>query len=469
MKTLNLTSSLIRVGYLLFLITTQASWAKNTVNWPWGSSNQVKINTELSQAKLVQYGANTIFLDMTLITPIINSVRNQQRASDIIIVLDRSGSMSEAKKMQYAKAAIWEVLGRLNRNDRFALVSFANNAIVQSPLVHVSATTRDYLNNVVGSINPAGGTNIGDGLNAAISLLDNNRSERVRKIILLSDGQVNEGITNPEQLARLAVKATQYGAVLSSIGMGLGFNESLMAKLADYGMGNYSYLEDLSGLGSILSRDLENTRNIYANSSTLDIVLGKGVELIDAGGYPLTHIGSSTVRVSTGQLLSSTNKHFVMTFKIPNENTGTVSLGSMNLNYQVHGEHLQSQVNSEALVLAVVTPENRIQAQQSINKQVYQKSWADNNLARMKKKLSHWMRVGKKDKAKQEIKEYRKEMEAAALISNLPLATTEMKGKLKEMEKQVDDAFVGSMLDQQVKRNRAAKSMQYDSINIQRK
>jgi hypothetical protein len=121
------------------------------------------------------------------------------------------------------------------------------------------------------------------------------------------------------------------------------------------------------------------------------------------------------------------------------------------------------------LVLAVVAPKYRIQAQQSINEEVYQNSWIENNFGIMKKKISNWMREGEKDKAKQEIKAYRKEMEAASADSNVPLASPAIKGKLEEMEKQVDDAFAGSMLDQQVKRNRAAKNMQYESIETQRK
>ncbi|MCK5192006.1 MAG: VWA domain-containing protein, partial [Methylococcales bacterium] len=284
MKTINKRTVPGRIMILIILLVSQASWAKSIINMPWQSPGQIQIKTKLSQTKLVQHGANTVFVDMTFIPPEVNNSKYRQRATDMIIVLDRSGSMSEAKKMPFAKAAIWDVLGRLNENDRFALVSFANNAIVQSPLVNVSVATRSYLNNVVSSIQAAGGTNMGDGLNAALTLLQNNRSERARKILLLSDGQANQGITNPEQLAQMAARATHYGAVLSSIGMGLGFNENLMAKLADYGMGNYSYLEDLSGLGAILARDLQDTRNIYANSSTLELILGDGVKIIDAAG-----------------------------------------------------------------------------------------------------------------------------------------------------------------------------------------
>jgi Ca-activated chloride channel family protein len=454
---------------LLIIIATQTSWARSVAQSDSYNKNSIQINTKVSQSKLVQHGADTVFVDVTIIPPEINHRHLQQGASDIIIVLDRSGSMSEAKKMTYAKAAIWDVIGRLHENDRFALVSFANKALVQSPLVHITEGTRGYLNNLVSSIQSAGGTNMGEGLNAAIGLLENNQSGRARKILLLSDGQANQGITHPEQLAQIAARASHYGAVLSTIGMGLGFNESLMAKLADYGMGNYSYLEDLSGLTAILARDLQDTRNIYANSSLMEIKLGEGVTLIDAGGYPTSHTGTSTMNVTTGQILANTQKHFVMTFKVPTAEIGTVTLAKMHLNYQVHGQQRQARVNSEALALAILAPEFRRQAEQSIDKQVYQESWLENNLGRMKKQLSLWIREGKKDKAKKAINEYRQERDAAATASNIMLATPEVEGKLEEMEKQLDDAFSGSDLDQQVKRNRAAKSIQYEAIGNQRK
>ena len=439
------------------------------IHKPEHTPDPIQINTKLSQTKLVQHGTNTVFLDMTLATPTMsNHSRETQRVTDMIIVLDRSGSMSEARKMPYAKAAIRDVLSRLHDNDRFALVSFADNAIIQSHLVKVTANNRSHLNNVVRSIRAVGGTNMGDGLNAALKLLNNNQSERARKILLLSDGQANQGITNPEQLAQIAATATQYGAVLSSIGMGLGFNENLLSKLADHGMGHYSYLEDLSGLGTILTRDLQDTRNIYANSSSLEINLGDGVKLIDAGGYPITHTGS-TIKVVTGQLLSNTNKHFVMTLKVPTGNTGSISLANIRLNYQIQGLQLQTPINSKALTVAIVAPEQRIQAQQSIDKEVYKQSWVENNLGRMKKNLSKWMREGKKDKAIQEIQAYRQEMKDAATASNMPLVSSEMESQLQEMDDKIEETFAGSVSEQKLKRNRVAKSMQYESIKTQRK
>jgi hypothetical protein len=61
--------------------------------------------------------------------------------------------------------------------------------------------------------------------------------------------------------------------------MGLGFNETLMAALADYGMGNYSYLEHLSTLDDILRKDLQDATQVFASASSLSITLGKGSRL----------------------------------------------------------------------------------------------------------------------------------------------------------------------------------------------
>lgn len=430
---------------------------------------QVEISAKLSQTRFVQNEANTVFLDIGISAPSLPDAGTRPRETDMIIVLDRSGSMSEDNKMPYAKAAVWDIIGRLNERDRFALVSFADNAQVQSPLVTVSAANKGVLNNLVSQVTPSGSTNMSDGLDAALHLLEHSAGEGARKIVLLSDGQANQGITDPELLGQMASRATRYGAVLSTIGMGLGFNESLMAKLADHGMGHYAYLEDLSGLAGILNRDLNETRRIYAHSSTIEISLSDGVRLVDAGGYPVNPINASTVSIPTGQLLAGAVKHFVMTFTIPNAATGNLALGGMKLNYSAEGAAQQIALDAAKLKLAVVAPERRQEAINSIDQDVYQQSWLENNLGLVKKKIGDMVRSGNKPAAKQAISEYRKEMKAAEAAASVPLADAKLDEKLKKLESEVDEAFAGSAPEQDVKRNRAAKSMQYEGIKDQRK
>ncbi|NOQ13653.1 MAG: VWA domain-containing protein [Methyloprofundus sp.] len=430
-------------------------------------TGSMEIKTRLSQTKLVQGEMSTVYLDVSIKPPALEVSQSVHRASDIIVVLDRSGSMSGANKMPYAKAAIKDLLSRLNAHDRFALVSFANNAIVHSSLEAVDTTRREQLLATVNNIQAGGGTNVGEGLNQALNLLTGKQQNRASKVLLLSDGQANQGITDLPGLSRIVSQITRQESVLSSIGMGLDFNETLMSSLADHGMGNYAYLENLSGLGDIFTQSLNATRHIYAASSDLTLKLTNGIELIDAGGYPISKGSNNSYTIKTGQLLSNNTKKFVMTFHVTAQDTGNISLGNLHLAYQARGAHQQA-IASEQLNLAVVAAEHRQEAVASIDADVYKRSWLKNNLGRMQKKLSYWVREGNKDKADQLINEYRDEVAKAEKQAAMPIASEEMDVSLKEMESSVDDAFIGSRQDQELKRKRAAKSLQMGSIKKQR-
>ncbi len=255
---------------------------------------------------------------------------------------------------------------------------------------------------------------------------------------------------------------------MSSIGMGLDFNEILMSSLADYGMGNYAYLENLSGLGEIFARNLNATRAIFAANSTMTVTVADGVDLIDAAGYPISKDGANTYSVTTGQLLGNSDKKFVMTFNVKAQTTGDLSLGKMHLSYQVQGENLQQAIAQQQLTLAAVEPERRQESVASIDRDVYQQSWIKNNLGLMQKKLSHWVREGNKDKADQVINEYRQEVAKAEKQAAMPLASPELDEKISAMKSSVADAFNGNRADQEIKRKRAAKSLQIGSIKEQR-
>jgi Ca-activated chloride channel family protein len=322
----------------------------------------------------------------------------------------------------------------------------------------------------VDTIPADGSTNMSDGLQSALKLLnDNHDNERVKKALLLSDGQANQGITEPQGLASIVQQITKTGAVLSTIGMGLDFNETLMTSLADYGMGHYSYLEQLSGLGAILAKDLTDTRSIYAAASTLDVTLSNGVALIDAGGYPLTQVNANTVRISTGQILDNTDKHFVITFTIPNQKTGALSLGQLQLNYQAGKEPLQIRLADDSVKLSIVEPSKRNEALKSVDTTVYKKTWLENNLGRMKKTLSDSVREGDKAKAQQAITDYRQAAEKAQKDSNVPLLSPEVEGELNKMNADVEESFKGDVVEQDIKRKRSSKIIQKDAVSQQRK
>jgi Ca-activated chloride channel family protein len=462
---------------LALLLVSKGALSLSRIAPGWNPSSPVQLSGKLSQTKLIQGGQQTVYLDVGIKTPAQEMAFAPQRATDMVIVLDRSGAMSAARKMNYAKTAIRDVLARLNPGDRFALISFSDHSIVHSPLVNIGVNNRNQLNNLVNNIVSGGGTNMADGLNAALHMLNNNYSlrisseypgQRARKVLLLSDGHATQGITDPNQLAAIAGRISETGTVVSTIGMGLDFNEMLMSKLADHGMGRYAYLEDLSGLATILANDLQNTRNTYANSSHLEITLGDGVQVIDAGGYPISHLSANTISIATGQLLANANKNFVISFRVPTQTLGDLALGRVQLVYQNQGTKFQTRLDDTHLQLAILEPARKEEVVHSIDHDVYKQSWLKNNLGLLQKKTSALIRSGEKHKAEQAITDYRQKLRQVEAESNVPMASAAMDDKLEKMKADVNEAFVGSRADQEVKRKRAAKSMQYGAIKEQR-
>ncbi len=437
---------------------------------PTNTDEVLKIQGKLSQSKFVQGANGAVYLEISIDTPKMVAGDHSASATDMIIILDRSGSMSEDNKLTYAKVAIQDVLSRLGQNDRFALIGFSDRAKIYSGLVAVTDAQRMRLNTIVASVKPGGGTNMGASLTLVHQMISEQSPNRRRKILLLSDGQANQGIVDPAQLAQLAAQIAHKESVVSTIGMGLGFNETLMASLADHGMGNYSYLESLAGLDQMLAKDLSDTRQIYATSSYLDLILSNGVRLVDAGGYPITTTvdAKPRVRVATGQLLGGTKKQFFMTFKFPTQHIDTLDLAKVTLGYRHHGQDHHLPISPETLQIAVLEVEKKREAVASIEGDVYKKSWLENNLGVMKRKLSASIRSGDKKRAKKIVSEYRHSVDMAAAESNMPLPSAALDDTLKDMYEQIEQSFAGSRSEQEIKRNRAAKNMQLDSRMDQR-
>jgi hypothetical protein len=293
--------------------------------------------------------------------------------------------------------------------------------------------------------------------------------QRHRKVILLSDGEANMGIVDPKELAKIAASFTSHSAVLSTIGMGLGFNETLMAMLADYGMGHYAYLEHLEKLGEILEQDMADTRQVFASASSLEITCGDGITVTDVGGYPIDLTAQpGMARVSTGQLLGSATKHFVVTMTVPTDRVGEIGLGNVTLHYTTSQGTSSIALSPEHLRIAVLEPARRDEATASVHRELLQQLWGGNNLGRLQKDYSHWLRAGEKQKAQQAITDYRQALQKAATDTGVRVENQAVTDKLSTMEQELNEAFSGPAAQQEEKRKRAAKIRHGESLKSQR-
>lgn len=165
----------------------------------------------------------------------------------ISIVIDRSGSMSNGR-LQEAKRCSLELLNRLEDTDKISVVIYDSSVQVLLELMNVSIAKK-ILPNKLRMIDTGGCTDLHGGwLKGAETLAPLTNNEYVCRVILLSDGQANEGLIIEDQIAAQVKDLALAGVTTTTVGIGEGFNESLMTKMANAGQGNAWYgqrVEDL--------------------------------------------------------------------------------------------------------------------------------------------------------------------------------------------------------------------------------
>jgi Ca-activated chloride channel family protein len=195
---------------------------------------------------------------------------------NLAIVLDRSGSMS-GERIERAKEAAIEAVSRLAPDDILSLVAYDNNADTLIPARRVGAGRE--IEAIIRSIRAAGGTALYAGVNQGASELRKNIEDRrhVHRIILLSDGQANQGPSTPDELGRLGAALVKEGISVTTIGVGLGYNEDLMTRLALRSDGNTWFAESGAALPRIFAAELGDVLNVVARRAVIRVEFPDGI------------------------------------------------------------------------------------------------------------------------------------------------------------------------------------------------
>lgn len=207
----------------------------------------------------------------------------QSRPMNIAIVLDRSGSMEDEGKMEYAKEAVLSLVDRLSTEDYLSIVIYDDK--IETLLPSRRVTDRRQIRRLVREVHPRGSTNLGGGMSEGFHQIEENfRDNYINRVILLSDGLANQGITDPHKLNRIAQKFRQRSISLTTMGVGLDYNENLMLGLAESGGGNYYFIESPGQLASIFERETAGIAAITIRNARIELSLGSGIEMADVIG-----------------------------------------------------------------------------------------------------------------------------------------------------------------------------------------
>ncbi len=277
------------------------------------------VRAHLVQDKILKGSDGQVAVSLTLdAAQIPQSDHRPVEHADLVIVLDRSGSM-EGQKLSDARLAVTQLIDRMTANDRLGIITYSNGVQMLSPLVGMDENHRRQLKTVVSQVNADGGTNLGGGLKQGIRTLMQTPAEgRQRRVILISDGQANQGITDPRELGNMASGAAAQNFGVSTVGVGYDFNEMLMTTLADHGAGRYYFLEDPNRFALVFEKEFQDTRNVAASGVEIRVPLEKGIRLVNAGGYPI-QVKDNHAVIHPGDLLSGQQRNLFLTFQVPTD------------------------------------------------------------------------------------------------------------------------------------------------------
>ena len=326
---------------------------------------------------------------------------------NIALVIDRSGSMSGEGKMEYVKEAARSIVERLSPRDSIALITFDNEAEVVIPMQAVRRTR--HLIDRINRIYPRGGTNLGAGLLAGYREIEKRRRPTtVNRVILLSDGLANRGITSIRELSGITAGNYQEGVSISTLGVGYGFNEDLMTALASDGGGWYYYIDHAARIPEIMAREFSTMQCLVASNITLRIELTANVGIDRVIGNRYVERGR-VVEYNVGELSVGERRRYMLHLDIPELREGRHSIGKVSMHYVKPGKG-KRQVVSQPVYLHAMRDERRVG--QGRNDEVVERSYIfEVNEAR--KRAARAVDRGNMQEAEQVLAEVEKRLDRA--------------------------------------------------------
>lgn len=235
---------------------------------------------------------------------------------NLALVLDRSGSMA-GEKLAAARDAAAFLLRRLSPDDSVALVTYDDtvDTLAQSG----GGVAPSDLGRIVMGVAPGGSTNLSGGwLRGREHVAASRREHRLNRVVLLTDGLANVGITQPAALVDLAAVAKVRDAITTStIGFGADYDEALLRAMADAGGGNTWYIERPDQAPGVFEEEIEGLLSLSAQNVVVQVRPGAGARFAGVlHDYPVRPAPEGP-RIEVGDIYGREPKSLLFEFHVP--------------------------------------------------------------------------------------------------------------------------------------------------------
>lgn len=212
---------------------------------PFSFTNEVSSCPWNTDRKLVHIGIQGKSLDYNEIKP-----------SNLVFLIDASGSMSANNKLPLLKKGFKLLLNELNDNDKVAIVAYAGSAGLVLPAT--KASEKEDIINALDRIESGGSTSGGEGIELAYKIAKENLiSNGNNRVILATDGDFNVGVSSSAALVRLIEEKRKDNIYLTICGLGMGnYKDGRMEQISNAGNGNYFYIDNIKEAKKVFSTDM---------------------------------------------------------------------------------------------------------------------------------------------------------------------------------------------------------------------
>lgn len=264
----------------------------------------------------------TLMLDLTAPA---NPAQSTRPGQAIQVVLDRSGSM-EGQPLDAAKGSLLKLVSRLAPQDAFGLVAFDDSALVIVPTRTMADHHMPSLRKSIRDLQTGGSTDISAGYLMGLRELTRVQASGGSTLLLISDGHANAGEQDPKFFQEVSTKSATEKVTTSTIGLGNGYDETILEALAQGGGGAHRFAGSIDEAVGAIAAEVDDLLDKTIVNAVLRVTPtsamsgAPAIEIVQR--LPYWKDGETFV-VQLGDLYSGENRRFIIDLDVP----GIASLG----------------------------------------------------------------------------------------------------------------------------------------------
>ncbi|WP_414542176.1 vWA domain-containing protein [Nostoc sp. CCY0012] len=341
-----------------------------------------------------------------------------RRDLNLSLVIDRSGSMAGAA-LHHALKAAESVVDQLESKDILSVVVYDD--AIDTVIPPQSVTDKSALKTSIRKVRAGGITNLSGGwLQGCEHVKSQLDSQKINRVLLLTDGHANMGIRDPKVLTATSAKKAEEGITTTTLGFDQGFNEDLLIGMARAANGNFYFIQSIDEATEVFSIELDSLRAVVGQNLKVTLELADGVSLVDTLSLAtVSQNEAGQTVISLGELYEGEDKLLGLSLEITAAAIGDLPVMKLHYSADVIQDEIIQSVSGMADVIAKVgtVEESAIASSSHIILELSRLT-----IAKAKEIALNLAEHGKHEEAEQILRELIKELRDKGLNENFEIA-----------------------------------------------